>query len=142
PAPPPPPPQEMPAPPPPMPQPAPAAAPEPPPGPMLVFFDFDQNVLTPDARQIVAEAAGAARRTGSATLSVTGHTDRAGSQPYNQALGLQRAEAVQTALEAMGIERSRISIRSQGEDEMRVDTADGQREPQNRRVEIIIQPGQ
>lgn len=134
----PPPPQEMPPPPPP---PIAQPAPEPIPGPMLVFFDFDRKVITPEARQIVAQAAEAARRTGSATLAVTGHTDRAGSQSYNQALGLQRAEAVQAALEAMGIERSRISIRSQGEDQTLVDTADGQREPQNRRVEIIIQPG-
>jgi outer membrane protein OmpA-like peptidoglycan-associated protein len=138
PAPPPPPPAEMPPPPPP---PAPPE-PQPIPGPLLVFFDFDRDVITPEARMVVEQGAEAARRTGSAALSVTGHTDRAGSQAYNQALGLQRAEAVQRSLEAMGIERSRISIRSQGEEQMRVDTVDGQREPQNRRVEIIIQPGQ
>jgi outer membrane protein OmpA-like peptidoglycan-associated protein len=126
------------------PSPPPAAAPPPMasplPGPMLVFFDFDQDVVTPEARDVIAQAAEGPRRTGMAMLAVTGHTDRAGSQAYNQALGLQRARAVQRELEAMGIEGSRISIRSQGEDQTLVDTVDGQREAQNRRVEIVIQP--
>lgn len=129
-------------PPPPPPPPAPEMAPPPPPmaGPLLVFFDFDRDVVTPEARQVIAQAFEASRRTGSATLSVTGHTDRAGSNSYNQALGLQRAQSVQRELESMGIERSRITIQSQGEEQSRVDTVDGQREPQNRRVEILIQP--
>lgn len=109
-------------------------------GPLLVFFDFDRDVVTPEARQVIAQAFEASRRTGSATLSVTGHTDRAGSNSYNQALGLKRAQSVQRELESMGIERSRITIQSQGEEQSRVDTIDGQREPQNRRVEILIQP--
>lgn len=132
-----------PAPPPPPPPPAPEMAAPPPPmaGPLLVFFDFDRDVVTPEARQVIAQAFEASRRTGAATLSVTGHTDRAGSNSYNQALGLQRAQSVQRELETMGIERSRITIQSQGEEQSRVDTVDGQREPQNRRVEIVIQPG-
>ncbi len=126
--------------PPPPPMQQPAAMPVP--GPLLLFFDFDQSAVTAEGRLVVAEAARLARRTGSATLGVGGHADRAGSQGYNQALGERRGRAVQQLLEAMGVERSRISIRSEGEDAPRVDTADGQREPQNRRVEIIIQPGQ
>ena len=118
------------------PQPMAAAAP----GPMLVFFEFDRDVVTPEAMQVISQAAEISRRSGGATLGVTGHTDRSGSQAYNQSLGLQRAQAVQRELVAMGIQSSRISIQSQGEDQTRVETVDGQREPQNRRVEIVIRP--
>jgi outer membrane protein OmpA-like peptidoglycan-associated protein len=105
----------------------------------MVFFDFDRDVITPEARQILVQAADPSRQ-GTTVLNLSGHTDRAGSQPYNQALGLSRARAVQRELESLGIDKSRLSIQSFGEDRSLVDTVDGQREPQNRRVEIAIQP--
>lgn len=125
-----------PAPPPPAPMPAPAA----PAGPIILFFDFDSAELGGDARQLIAQAADPARQNGQTTLTVAGHTDRAGSGPYNMALGARRAEVVRRELEAQGVSGSRISIQSFGEDRTMVDTIDGQREPQNRRVEITIRP--
>lgn len=126
---------------PPPPPPPPVAAPPPAPaGPIILFFDFDSAELGADARQLIAQAAEPARQTGQSVLAVSGHTDRSGDGPYNQALGLRRAQVVQRALEAQGVGRSRITIQSYGEDRTMVDTADGQREPQNRRVEITISP--
>ncbi|WP_156256996.1 OmpA family protein, partial [Sandarakinorhabdus oryzae] len=133
---PPPPPEPAPAPPPP---PPPEAAPPVPAGPLMVFFDFDRDAITPEARQILVQAADPSRQ-GTTVINLSGHTDRAGSQPYNQALGLSRARAVERELVSLGIDKSRISIQSFGEDRSLVDTVDGQREPQNRRVEIAIQP--
>ena len=129
-----------PPPPPPPPEPAPAPAPPAQAGPIMLFFDFDSSVITPEARQLITQAADPARQAGMGTLSVSGHADRSGSGPYNQALGLRRAQAVQRELEGMGIERGRVQIQSFGEDRSLVETVDGQREPQNRRVEIIVQP--
>jgi outer membrane protein OmpA-like peptidoglycan-associated protein len=104
----------------------------------LVFFDFDSSQLTPDAQSIVATAAADALKGGSPRLDVTGHTDRSGSDAYNQALSIRRATSVQNALIANGVPADLIVIRGAGESEPLVPTADGVREPQNRRVEIVI----
>jgi OOP family OmpA-OmpF porin len=104
----------------------------------LVFFDFDSSQLTADAQSIVATAAADALAGGSPSLNVTGHTDRSGSDAYNQALSIRRATAVQNALIAGGVPAGIIVIRGAGESEPLVPTADGVREPQNRRVEIVI----
>jgi hypothetical protein len=104
----------------------------------LIFFDFDSSVLTPDAQSIVATAAADALAGGSPRLDVTGHTDRSGSDAYNQALSIRRATAVEDALVADGVPADIIVIRGAGEAEPLVPTADGVREPQNRRVEIVI----
>jgi outer membrane protein OmpA-like peptidoglycan-associated protein len=104
----------------------------------LVFFDFDSSQLTPDAQSIVATAAADALAGNSTRLDVTGHTDRSGSDAYNQALSIRRATSVQNALIANGVPADLIVIRGAGESEPLVPTADGVREPQNRRVEIVI----
>ncbi|WP_437375141.1 OmpA family protein [Inquilinus limosus] len=104
----------------------------------LVFFDFDSSRLTPEARSIVAAAATDARRGESTRIDVTGHTDRSGSPAYNQALSVRRAEAVRTQLVADGVADDLIVVRGVGESDPLVPTADGVREPQNRRVEIVM----
>jgi outer membrane protein OmpA-like peptidoglycan-associated protein len=104
----------------------------------LVFFDFDRSDLTPDARSIIATAAADALAGGSPRLDVTGHADRSGSDAYNQALSIRRATSVQNELIANGVPADIIVIRGAGESEPLVPTADGVREPQNRRVEIVI----
>ncbi|MFH5926792.1 OmpA family protein [Roseomonas xinghualingensis] len=117
--------------------PAPAAAPAPA-RTYLVFFDFDRADLTDRARQIVAEAAQAAQSTGTTRIEVAGHADRSGSPQYNQRLSMRRAEAVAAELARRGINRSEMSIQAFGESRPLVPTADGVREPQNRRVEIVL----
>ena len=127
------------APPPPPPAPAPVAAPMPPPArTYLVFFDWDKADLTARARQIIAEAARASTRVTYSRVEVNGYTDRSGTAAYNQALGLRRAQSVGAELVRDGVPMSAIDITSFGESRPLVPTAAGVREPQNRRVEIII----
>jgi len=104
----------------------------------LVFFDFDSSRLTPEARQIVASAATDALQGMTTQINVTGHTDRSGSDRYNQALSVRRGEAVRRELVADGVADSLITVRGVGEADPLVPTADGVREPQNRRVEIVL----
>ncbi|MGO1076025.1 OmpA family protein [Inquilinus sp. CA228] len=104
----------------------------------LVFFDFDSSKLTPEARQIVGSAASDALQGKSTRIDVTGHTDRSGSDKYNQALSVRRAEAVRRELVSDGVADSEIVTRGVGEADPLVPTADGVREPQNRRVEIVV----
>jgi outer membrane protein OmpA-like peptidoglycan-associated protein len=105
----------------------------------LVFFDFGQANLTPEAMQIVRNAATNAQRGGVSRIVVTGHADRAGSAQYNEALSRRRAENVRTALTREGISPSQIIVQGRGESDPLIQTADGVREPQNRRVEIVLE---
>jgi outer membrane protein OmpA-like peptidoglycan-associated protein len=72
------------------------------------------------------------------TLSLVGHADRSGSTEYNDALSLKRAVSVKSALVQEGIAENSITVSGKGEGEPLVPTADGVREPQNRRVHISL----
>jgi outer membrane protein OmpA-like peptidoglycan-associated protein len=105
----------------------------------LVFFDWDRANLTDRARQIIAEAAQNSRTAQGVTrIEVSGHADRSGTPQYNQRLSERRANAVAAELERQGVSRGQMSIQAFGESRPLVPTADGVREPQNRRVEIVL----
>jgi OmpA-OmpF porin, OOP family len=105
----------------------------------VLFFDFDRATLTPGALNIVKEAANAAKASGNARIICTGHTDSSGAPAYNMALSLRRASAVKEALVRDGVPDASIDVLGRGEDALRVTTGDAKREPQNRRVEIVLQ---
>jgi outer membrane protein OmpA-like peptidoglycan-associated protein len=104
----------------------------------IVFFDFDKSDLTPAAQDTIAKAAAAYKTKGGAQIKASGHTDRAGTEAYNMALSLRRANAVKDQLVRDGVAASDISVVALGEGQPMVPTADGVREAQNRRVEIVI----
>ncbi len=127
------------APPPPPPAPAPVAAPAPAPArSYLVFFDWDRADLTDRARQVIAEAAQNSTRVQYTRIEVNGYTDTSGTPAYNQRLSIRRATAVQAELIRDGVAANAIDIHGYGETHLLVPTGPGIREPQNRRVEIII----
>jgi outer membrane protein OmpA-like peptidoglycan-associated protein len=72
-------------------------------------------------------------------IEVNGYTDTSGTPQYNQGLSIRRAQAVASELVRDGVPRAAISIQGFGETHLLVPTGPGVREPQNRRVEIIIQ---
>jgi outer membrane protein OmpA-like peptidoglycan-associated protein len=125
------------APPPPAPAPA-AVVPSPVSRSYLVFFDWDKYNLTERARQIVSEAAANSTKVQYTRLEVNGYTDTSGSAKYNQGLSVRRAQAVAAELVKNGVPKSAISIQGFGETHLLVQTGPNVREPQNRRVEIII----
>ena len=104
----------------------------------LVFFDWDKATLTDRARQIVSEAAANSTKVQYTQLEVNGYTDTSGSAKYNQGLSVRRAQAVAAELVKDGVPKSAIAIQGFGETHLLVPTGEGVREPQNRRVEIII----
>ena len=126
---------------------APPPAPPPPPPPVaacnnelpgLIFFDFDSAVPAAEAGQIadyVAQNAGPCNWT---RFNVVGHADRSGSNAYNMGLSQRRADAVAGLLSSRGLPMASIETTARGEEAPRVPTADGVRELQNRRVEILV----
>ena len=119
--------------------PAPVAAAAPAPArTFLVFFDWNRADLTARARQIIGEAAQARTRQQVTRIEVNGHTDTSGSASYNQGLSVRRAEAVAAELVRLGVPRSEITARGFGQNQLLVPTPDNTREPQNRRVEIVL----
>jgi outer membrane protein OmpA-like peptidoglycan-associated protein len=104
-----------------------------------VFFDWDRYNLTDRARQIIREAAENSTRVQYTRIQVNGYTDTSGTPAYNQRLSVRRAQAVAAELVKDGVPRNAISIQGFGETHLLVPTGPNVREPQNRRVEIIIQ---
>ena len=130
------------------PEPAPAPAPKPEapkaatpvvPRTYQVFFGFDNATLTADAQNTIREAAANSRLLDVKRLILTGHADRAGSDTYNLTLSRKRAQAVRAEFAKIGIAVDDVTIQAKGESEPLRPTADGAREPRNRRVEIILQ---
>jgi outer membrane protein OmpA-like peptidoglycan-associated protein len=120
--------------------PAPMAMPAPPPAApvvFIVFFDWDKDSITPEGMQIVQQAAAAYKSGAPVQIQVTGYTDRSGSPGYNQRLSERRANNVAKALAAQGVAKEQMIVSGRGENDNRVPTADGVREPQNRRVDIV-----
>ncbi len=127
------------------------APPAPPPAPVvpqpvqapartyLVFFDWDRADLTDRARQIITEAAQASTHVQYTRIEVQGNADRSGTPAYNQRLSLRRAQTVAAELVRDGVPRTAIDIQAFGDTRPLVPTAPGVREPQNRRVAIILQ---
>jgi outer membrane protein OmpA-like peptidoglycan-associated protein len=131
----------------PAPAPTPVAAPAPAPAPKavaqvqknyIVFFDFDKAAITPEAARVIQQAAAAAKSAGSARIDLTGHTDLSGSAKYNQVLSQKRGDAVKAQLAQLGIAADQIVVVAKGKSSPMVPTPDGVREPQNRRVEIVL----
>ena len=104
----------------------------------LVFFDWDKATLTDRARQIVKEAADNSTRVQYTRIEVNGYTDTSGTHQYNQGLSVRRARAVQAELVKDGVPQAAIGIQGFGDTQLLVPTGPGVREPQNRRVEIVI----
>jgi OmpA-OmpF porin, OOP family len=119
--------------------PAPMAAPAPAPArSYLVFFDWDKATLSDRARSIIKEAADNSTHVQYTRIEVNGYTDTSGTPQYNQGLSVRRAQAVAAELVRDGVPQGSIGIQGFGETHLLVPTGAGVREPQNRRVEIII----
>jgi OmpA family len=129
----------------PAPQQAVTAPPPPPPvqaPSFMVFFDWDRSDLSAQAMSTIQQAAAAYKSNSGARITAIGHTDTSGPNNYNMALSLRRANTVKDALITLGVPAAAITATGVGEAGLLVQTADGVREPQNRRVEVVVGTGQ
>jgi outer membrane protein OmpA-like peptidoglycan-associated protein len=128
---------EAPLPPPVEPPPVPPAAEEP--KQFIVYFGFNKCNITPEADQVLSEAASAAKSDGGARVSIVGHTDTVGSDSYNQKLSQCRANAAKSGLVGKGVPADAISTSGRGETDLLVKTDNNVKEPQNRRATIDLE---
>jgi len=126
---------------------APAPVP-PPPGPIVaappagaraftVYFGWNRSWVGPSGMAILQQAAAVYRAGGVASVQVIGYTDTSGSAGYNQRLSQRRAQHVAHALTRLGVPWTAMAITARGENDLAVPTANGVREPHNRRVTVL-----
>jgi len=102
----------------------------------LVFFAWDQADISPVAQAVLDQVHEDYLRGRPSRLVIAGHADRSGPEAYNVGLSERRARNVARALSERGVPEDSMNLEWYGETRPRVPTADGVREPQNRRVEI------
>ena len=101
-----------------------------------IYFDFDKTNLTSKSLQTLKSVAEALNENSQLRVTLAGHADERGTRENNLAHGQRRAEAVADYLESNGINRTRLSIISYGE-ENPVDASSNEAAwSKNRRVEI------
>ena len=103
----------------------------------LLYFTAGSE-LTPESRQVLAQLLERAKARTAMDISVIGHTDTQGTGAANQALALERANAIAEQLKALGLQDAVMVVESHGERNLLVPTADEVAEPRNRRVEITL----
>ena len=102
-----------------------------------IYFEFDKSTLTPAAQDNLMRKAEWLRENPDATVTIGGHCDDRGTNEYNLALGDRRAESSKAFLVDLGIEASRLTTISYGEERPAVSGNDEEAWSMNRRVEIV-----
>jgi outer membrane protein OmpA-like peptidoglycan-associated protein len=103
-----------------------------------LYFLEGSSTLTPESVAQFDDLRRALAAHPAAEMRIVGHTDTLGSAAANDALSLERAEAMRAALQAENIVPAKIEVVGRGEREPLVPTADEVAEPRNRRVVIDI----
>ncbi|WP_178862202.1 OmpA family protein [Thiomicrorhabdus cannonii] len=102
------------------------------------FFDNNKTVLKDAAKEKLDIYADYMARHPNTNIKVTGHTDSAGSEAYNQQLSEKRANAVKAYLESKGIDGARIETAGMGETSPVATNKTKEGRAENRRVEIEV----
>ncbi len=104
-----------------------------------VFFGYDQNNLSSDARATLDRQAQWLQRYPQVTVQMAGNTDERGTEEYNLALGQRRANAARDYLVAQGVSGSRIRTISYGKERPAAVGSDEQTYAQNRNAITSVQ---
>ena len=103
-----------------------------------IYFDWGSTTLDAKAMAEVKKAAPAAKACEYNGVRVFGHADTSHTEDESAQLGIARARAVREVLMKLGLADSAIAFSTKGEHELAKETANGVKEPLNRRVEIIV----
>lgn len=101
-------------------------------------FVSGSTQLTPDSNKTVSDLAQVLNAYPSAQVQLSGHTDNTGTPQSNQALSLDRANAVKAMLVSNGVAANRISTQGFGQERPLASNDTDQGRAQNRRIELTV----
>jgi outer membrane protein OmpA-like peptidoglycan-associated protein len=104
-----------------------------------VTFDFNKATLRSESVPVLTRAYNAMIANPDVQVEISGHTDNVGSQEFNQALSLKRAEAVRNWLVDKGIASNRMKTVGRGENEPVASNDTDAGRAKNRRIEFYVQ---
>jgi OOP family OmpA-OmpF porin len=104
------------------------------------LFDFNQAVLKPQGKTALHALDQSIKARGAKVVDVrvVGHTDNVGTEKYNMALSIRRAEAVRAYMISDGVAPSIIRVSGEGATDPVASNASDQGRAQNRRVDIYV----
>jgi peptidoglycan-associated lipoprotein len=101
-----------------------------------ILFEFDSFNLSSKSIQTLKGAVVAMKNNSAINITISGHADERGTREYNLALGQRRAESVKDYFALNGINKSRVSVKSYGEERPLAFGTDEVSHAKNRRAEI------
>jgi outer membrane protein OmpA-like peptidoglycan-associated protein len=103
-----------------------------------VHFDFDRYSLRPEAVRALDEAVAVLQKNADVRVEIEGHTCNIGTAEYNLALGERRSNSVRDYLVSRGINASRFTTVSYGEERPKHDNAREETRRLNRRAALVV----
>jgi len=104
----------------------------------ILYFRSELTELTADSTRTLPKILKSIENRNSQNISIFGHTDTAGDNPYNFDLSRERALAISQLLIKKGVKPDHIQATPHGEENPFIKTADDVHEPINRRVEVVV----
>ncbi len=104
-----------------------------------VYFDYNDVALKLEAQEVLRSKATWMTENPDVLVVIQGHCDDRGTTEYNLALGDKRANSVKGFLVDMGVNVSRLSTISYGEEQPAVSGADEASWSKNRRAHFVIE---
>ncbi|MES2960014.1 MAG: OmpA family protein [Pseudomonadota bacterium] len=108
------------------------------PAQFTLYFVEGKDEFTEESKRLIDNVFSEIARRPVPDVLVIGHTDKVGTDAFNDPLSRQRAEVVRNALLARGIAADKVMAIGRGKREPVVPTAEGVAEARNRRVEIQV----
>jgi len=113
---------------------------EPRPSPIIqsytLLFDHDKSEVRADETATLNQITQEINKYDPSAVTITGYTDSSGKSDYNQDLSRDRERAVSAALLERGIQNHTLEREARGEYDQAVQTADGTKNQENRRVVV------
>ncbi|WP_052698892.1 OmpA family protein [Flagellimonas lutaonensis] len=103
-----------------------------------LLFEFDNFDLTEEGKKDIRKIYTHLKKHPKLLLTINGHTDELGSDPYNKYLSSRRAWTVAKYLQELGLDKNRISWEGHGEDLPVVNDFSEKGRKKNRRVEFVM----
>ena len=104
-----------------------------------IYFDFDSSALQTMAREVLQRKGDFLFEMVDASIIIEGHCDERGTEAYNIALGDRRAESAKAFLVDIGIDPSRMTTISYGEERPVDPASNAEAWAKNRRVHFVIE---